>query len=129
MLKRMIKLKTIALIVALMFTITSMAQQISIIPEPVSMKTKKGTFVLDANTSFVVPDQEDKKAAEFFTNYVKKYYGITFSSKLIMKVPAKFYKNYILISTKKFIKAPDKDGYNLDVNSKSVTISGDTYSG
>ena len=124
----MINLKTTALLVVLMLAITSMAQQISIIPEPVSLKTKKGTFIIDASTNIVVTDQEDKKAAQFFTDYVKKYYGITLTSKM-WKGPVKLYKNYILISTKKFIKAPEKDGYTLDVTNNTINISGDTHTG
>ncbi|MFL5788912.1 MAG: beta-N-acetylhexosaminidase, partial [Flavisolibacter sp.] len=44
-------------------------------------------------------------------------------------VPSKYYKNYIIISTKKFIKAPEKDGYTLNVTNSDVTISGDTHEG
>src|SRR5689334_7012647 len=99
MLKKMIKLKTTALLVVLMFAITSMAQKISIIPQPVSLIEKKGQFRLPYGTSIKVMNKEDQKAADFLNNYLKKYYGFTLPER------TKDQRNSIILITKTFIKA------------------------
>ena len=120
----MINLKTTtALLIAMMFAITSIAQQISIIPQPVSLIQKKGQFSLPYGTSIKVTDKEDQKAADFFNDYLKKYYGFSLPER------RKDQRNYIILTTKKFIKAPERDGYTLDVTNNTITISGDTHTG
>src|SRR5678816_2126720 len=38
-------------------------------------------------------------------------------------------KNFIQLTTRKFIKAPEKDAYLLNVSANGVAIEGDTYAG
>src|SRR5678815_277816 len=97
----------------------SYAQQ-GIIPEPVSLKTKPGTFIISKKTVLAARDEEDRKTARLFNEYLKSVYGFT------LDIDRQEGKNYVRLSTKKFIKAPDKDAYTLNVTKDGVTIDGDT---
>lgn len=99
------------------------SQQINIIPQPVEMKAGNGKFILTKKTTIAAKDEEDRKTANLFNDYLKKNYGFK------LDVDKQESKNYIRLSTKRFIKAPDKDGYDLTVTSQGITISGDTYAG
>src|SRR6188474_1390766 len=76
---------------------------VSIIPKPVSLKTKPGTFVLDKNTKIVVKDEGDRDAADFFNDYLQKFYGLS------LDISGEVSGKYISFSTRKFVKAPEND--------------------
>ena len=99
------------------------AQEITIIPQPALLKRGAGYFNLGKNTTLVVQDDGDLPAAEFFSNYLQEFYGFSLP---VSKTPV---KDAIRFYTKKFIKAPDKDGYSFEANSTGISISGDTYAG
>ncbi|HEV7620240.1 MAG TPA: beta-N-acetylhexosaminidase, partial [Flavisolibacter sp.] len=113
------------LLIALLLFVSTVtwAQHSVIIPEPVSITEKPGSFTITKSTLLITHDKGDENAALFFNNYLKKYYGIS------LKKGVSATKNYIVLTTKKFIKAPDKDGYALNITSKGISISGDTYAG
>src|SRR6476469_2241422 len=94
---------------------------ILIVPQPVSMQTQKGFFTLNKNTVFAARDAEDKKAADIFNIYLKTYYGFT------LPIKDQACKYIIQLTTKKFVKAPERDAYQLHVTSNGVAIEGDTY--
>lgn len=99
------------------------AQTPSIIPEPVSIVTSKGQFQITRTTPLVVPDISDTSAAGFFNQYLQLYYGFSLPVKKNHKGAA------IRFVTRKFIKAPEKDAYQLSVNGNGIRIEGDTYAG
>ncbi|MFN2439445.1 MAG: family 20 glycosylhydrolase [Chitinophagaceae bacterium] len=99
------------------------AQKINIIPQPVNLQQATGDFKLSKNTVIRVKDQEDKKAAVFLNDYLQLVYGFT------LDVDQQEGKDYIRLTTKKFIKAPDKDAYSLIVTKNGIVIEGDTYAG
>jgi hexosaminidase len=99
------------------------AQTIQIIPEPVSVKAGKGQFRITSNTVIAVQDEEDRKSAAFLNDYLKQVYGFS------LDVDRQEGKNFIRLTTKKFIKAPDRDAYTLNVDKDGITIEGDTYAG
>ncbi|MCU7550198.1 family 20 glycosylhydrolase [Chitinophagaceae bacterium LB-8] len=99
------------------------SQSLNIIPQPASIIKGSGSFELNRQTALVVPDEEDRKAAQFFNDYLKEYYGFK------LGLANKAQKNSIRLTTRKFIKAPEKDAYQLTVNSQGVSIEGDTYPG
>ncbi len=70
-----------------------------------------------------VADEGDRKAAEFFNDYLQQFYGFK------LDIDKREGKDYIRLFTKKFIKAPDKDAYSIDITADGVNISGDTYAG
>src|SRR5689334_14985480 len=97
---------------------------VNIIPKPVNLKAKQGTFRLDKNTKLVVKDEGDKNAAEFFNDYLENFY------QLKLDVVDAADNNFISFNTKKFVKAPEnEEHYTLDGTSKSISISGDSYAG
>jgi hexosaminidase len=105
-------------------TFSQSSAQVNIIPKPVSLKVKPGTFRLDKNTKIVLKDQGDKDAADFFNDYLSKYYGFA------LQTTESADKNFISLSTKKFIQAPENDEhYTLNGSNKSVSIEGDSYAG
>jgi hexosaminidase len=116
--------KVFILLLALSGTV--FAQQppgVSIIPQPVSLKTKTGTFTLSKKTVLSVADEQDRKTAALFNEYLKQVYGFT------LDIDRQEGKDFIRFTTRKFVKAPDNDGYILDVAPNGITIEGDTYAG
>ena len=96
---------------------------VSIIPQPVTLQMGNGKFSISKNTVIAVSDEEDKKAAHFFNSFLKEVYGFK------LDIDKQEGKDYIRLSTKKFIQAPEKDAYRLNVSSEGVVIEGDTYAG
>ena len=97
---------------------------VNIIPKPVSLKVKQGTFKLDKNTVIVIKDEGDRDAADFLAGYLQKFYGLT------LNVTNNASGNYISLSTKKFIKAPEnEEHYMLNGSTKNIVIEGDSYAG
>jgi hexosaminidase len=103
--------------------ISAYAQQVNIIPQPVSLQTRAGKFILSNKTTLAAKDAEDRKIADLFNEYLKQVYGCK------LDVDNQASKNYIHLSTKKFIRAPDKDAYTLKVTANGISIEGDTYAG
>jgi hexosaminidase len=99
-------------------------QIISIIPQPVSVTVNKGSFRLDNHTVLVVKDSGDRSSADFFNTYLEKNYGF----RLPVSEAAK--KNFIVLSTKKFVKAPDnEEHYTLTGTASAIILDGDSYAG
>lgn len=115
--------KLLCILLLLLAGFVVFPQELSVIPQPVKMERKAGSFSLTKKTCIVVTDDGDKSAADFLNRYLKQCYGLT------LPVTAKAEKNAISLSTKKFIQAPDKDGYSFSSGNAGVVISGDTYAG
>ncbi|HWI91543.1 MAG TPA: family 20 glycosylhydrolase [Flavisolibacter sp.] len=108
----------------LLFPLVSFAQQTAIVPQPVSLKTSSGFFPITKKTILIARDAEDKKTASIFNDYLQQVYGF----KLEINKPAS--KNFIRLSTLKFIKAPEhEEGYSLNIAKDGVTINGNSYAG
>jgi hexosaminidase len=112
-----------AFLILLFSTITAFSQEISIIPQPVSLQTSPGKFIISKKTVIAARDEQDQKTAELLNEYLQQVYGFK------LDIDKQESKNYIRLNTKKFIKAPDKDVYSLTVNKDGVSIEGDTYAG
>ncbi len=52
------------------------AQQINIIPQPLSVIIQKGKFTITSATKLVVKDKKDYATASFLIKYLQEYYGI-----------------------------------------------------
>lgn len=98
-------------------------KNLNIIPQPVSLQQSSGQFQLTKNTVIIASDSDDRKTAQYLNDYLQQVYGFK------LAVNKEGSKNYIRLTTKKFIKAPEKDGYNLSMTSEGVSIDGDTYNG
>ena len=99
------------------------SQDVKIIPEPASLKVNKGKFVISPATAIVVTDHGDSLSAAFFNDYLKAVYGFS------LPVKSKATAKSIRLVTRKFIKAPDADAYQLSSGPAGVVIEGDTYAG
>lgn len=97
-------------------------QQISIIPEPVSVTTETGTFTINQKTTIVASGDEDRKAAAFFNDYLLSIYGL----KLPISKGAS--RNAIQLTTKKSAQPSAADAYTLHVTAAGVQIEGNTHS-
>jgi hexosaminidase len=94
-----------------------------IIPQPVSMQIGNGQFVISKKTVIAATDDADRKTAEYLNEYLQQVYGFK------LDIDRQEGKDYIRLVTRKFIKAPEKDAYQLTVTKDGVTIEGDTYTG
>jgi hexosaminidase len=111
------------LLVFLLLSQIAYSQTTSIIPQPVSVKPGTGIFTISKKTVLLARDEEDKKTAGLFNDYLQQVYGFR------LDVDKQEKKNSIRFNTKKFIRAPDKDAYSLTVTKEGITIDGDTYPG
>lgn len=116
-------MKTVFICLAILLTLQGSAQQLNIIPKPLSIKTGKGHFVISKNTVLAAKDDADRITAGLFNDYLQQFYGFK------LDIDRQESKNYIRLTTRKFIKAPEKDAYHLTVTADGVSIEGDTYAG
>jgi hexosaminidase len=94
----------------------------ALFPKPQSIRSIQGKFTLSAAT-VIVADEAAKPSVTWLNNYLKKQYGFQ------LKESNTANKNYIKLVVKKLLIPGVEGKYNFLVNSSSVNISGDTYSG
>ena len=116
-------MRCIKTLVLIMLAFPVFAQDVKIIPEPISLKIGTGNFILSKATAIVVADEGDRKSAEFLNEYLKTIYG--FSLPITRKTGTKS----IRLVTRKFINAPEKDAYLFTSAPGGISIEGDTYAG
>lgn len=56
------------------------AQEINLVPQPVSLTQGTGVFKLDKATSFQFDNSGLQKSVDFFNHYLKEYYGMNLAS-------------------------------------------------
>jgi len=116
--------KSILLIAIFLSSLSSIqAQQLDIIPKPVKVEQKEGTFLMPPSVQIIV----DKKVAKS-TDYIKtsfaKYTGIN----PVVAIGNKHKKNTIAFLVDEKINVPN-DGYKLTINKKGILIKGKSASG
>ena len=116
-------MKSVICILSLVIGINVSAQNISIIPAPVKMEIRQGNYMLNKNTEIATTEDAGRQSAAFLNDYLKKHYAFT------LDVDRQETKKYIRLVLRKFIKAPETDGYSLDVTEDGITIEGDTPEG
>jgi hexosaminidase len=94
---------------------------VNIIPQPVTVKVGNGRFVINNKTVIAAGDEADRRSANFLNQYLQQVYGFT------LDVDRQESRNYIRLSTRKFVQAPEKDAYSLTVGKDGVTVEGDSY--
>lgn len=115
-------MKAGCILIIILLSKVTFGQPTSIIPQPVSIQSKAGSFTISKHTVITVQNAEDRKAAQFFNDYLQQFYGFT------LDTDRQEGKNFIRLNTKNSDNAP-KDGYNLNVGEDGVTIEGVTHSG
>jgi hexosaminidase len=98
-------------------------QTLHIIPQPVSMQTGSGQFAITKTTVIAINDESDRNTAQYLNEYLQQVYGFK------LDIDKQESRDYIRLTTRKFMKTPDKDAYQLNVSKDGITIEGDTYAG
>ncbi|TDE00809.1 beta-N-acetylhexosaminidase [Flavobacterium hiemivividum] len=98
----------------------SFAQEVNIIPQPVQVTTKAGSFVINPKTSLVVSNKIDDASASFLNEYLLNYYG--FKLPIVNKASSDF----IQFKSLKNITGLKGEGYTLKSDSKGVVIEGNS---
>jgi hexosaminidase len=93
------------------------AQEVSIIPQPTSLKVNEGTFNISAKTTLQIKSVGQQKAANFFNKYLQQFYG--FQLKVSVGTGAKNAISLVNTNT----TAP-KGTYTLTSTSNGVVIKG-----
>lgn len=113
------------LFICLLFTVnSSIANNISIIPEPVKMEVHQGRFVVSKGQKLYFDPKHPllEKHAKYFASAVRSVSGIDLiSSRNIQQSEIR-----LLIAP---YKAVGKEGYRLIINDKGITISAQTDKG
>ena len=89
---------------------------INIVPEPVSIKTEKGIFVINNKTEIIYKDASLQKTADLLQSYFKEALGL----KLNTKPKTNRRTNRIELS---LVSLPEKDAYSLKTNKDLISIS------
>ncbi len=98
-------------------------QNVSIIPQPVSLQVKEGNFLIDNSTAikFNVANNDLKAAADFFSAAIKNISG----KALLLNAAAKNNIEFRIAKTKDI----GEEGYLLNVTPSAITIVANTKAG
>lgn len=99
------------------------AQQINIIPQPLSVITKKDKFTITSATKLVVKDKKDYATASFLNKYLEEYYGIK------LKQVTTDAANSITISSGDQVDGLASSGYKLQSGNSGIQIFGNSAVG
>jgi len=117
-------MKKIILLTGLLFSVLVQAQQsIAIIPQPVSLEMKEGSFVIDNKTVVKMP-KKDKATADvvhFFTEYVKRITGFDLKENQT--------KGKTIVFSIEKTKEIGDEGYLISVNSDQILVKANTSKG
>ena len=117
-------MKKSLLVLACAFFSVSLLAQVHIIPQPVSVKEKEGTFSLTPSTKIVLYSSGLQKQAKFFNDYLQKFYG--FKLNVVESSSAKG-SSIVLNYDKMNNSIPG--AYGLEVKGNQVYIGGDNAEG
>jgi|CXWL01.1.fsa_nt_gi hexosaminidase len=107
----------------LFFSFAAEAQQINIIPQPVSVQVRTGSFTISYKTVILTEDSAGKQSAKFFIDYLKSIYGIQ------LPIVEKAVSGYILIRKKKLTYNSKANGYTLVIEKNKILLEGETNAG
>jgi len=116
---------TLVVISIAVFSVCSRAQEIMIIPQPVSVKQPKiaSEFNINPATQIVLEGSSLQQSANFLNDYLQQFYG--FKLKLVKKAAG---NNVIRLNYERFDKLIP-GAYQMTVNNKGVYIAGDNEAG
>jgi hexosaminidase len=116
-------IKRISWLFVLVVSLSTYAQEVNIIPQPVSLKKREGSFVIDQNTSVKIDkaNKELQAAAGFFSSYIHSIGGIALPVNSPKKKSIEF----------KIAKTADigEEGYLLHVSPLAIVITANTKAG
>jgi hexosaminidase len=94
---------------------------LSIIPRPVSIKQSAGEFKLSKKTVIAVANEEDKKTAHLFNDYLQEIYGFS------LVIVGQEGKDCIKLNTRPLLESTNKEAYTLAVSKDGISIEGSTH--
>ncbi|MDR0793471.1 MAG: beta-N-acetylhexosaminidase [Chitinophagaceae bacterium] len=97
------------------------AQDVNIIPKPLSVETKDGIFSISSSTKLFFFDKKLEKSANYLNAYLRKYYGISLATG--KDAPG---KNTIVLRLAQQDDPSNTGAYKLEVKESGVDISGNT---
>ena len=112
-------MRSILLLLSLFITTFLNAQDIPIIPKPVSVTVNKGLFTITPSTQIKLEGSGLEHTADFFNSYLKKFYGFT------LAVTSESPKKNVIILNYERMDYPIAGAYRMEVTGKSVYIAGD----
>ena len=95
-----------------------MAQEVQIIPQPVSMVKGEGSFVISAETSLSANGKKEAATAAFLNDYLQQYYGFK------LKLTTKDVKNSIRLKTMSDATGLEAEAYRLVSDKSGILIEG-----
>lgn len=101
------------------------AQDIHIIPEPVTLVAKKGKFNLNSSTQIVLAGGGNEANAAFLNQYLKQVYGF----QLPIQKKQGAWKNVVVLNYDKMEGNTDPAAYRMEVDADKVYIGGHGNSG
>jgi hexosaminidase len=104
-------------------------KEISIIPEPLSLKREAGTFVIDRETAIILgsDDKELRKVGEQLAGKLRRVTGYPWEIEVSAEVRPR--ANAIVLALDGREKDLGKEGYRLSVTKESVEITGPAAAG
>ena len=116
---------TINLLLCLCFSLAMKAQQLHLIPEPVSVKQPKiaAKFSINPATQIVLEGSNLEQTANFFNDYLLQFY--LFKLKIVKKAST---NNAIILNYER-LDNPIEGAYQMTVDNKGVYIAGDNAKG
>lgn len=101
------------------------AQDIHIIPEPVTLVAKTGKFNLNSSTQIVLAGGGNEANAAFLNQYLKQVYGF----QLPIQKKQGAWKNVVVLNYDKMEGNTDPAAYRMEVDAEKVYIGGHGNSG
>ncbi len=116
---------TVVLISIFIFSVCTQAQELNIIPEPVSIKQPRiaAKFSISPATQIVLEGSNLQQSANFLNDYLQQFY--LFKLKVVKKATG---SNVIRLNFERLDK-PIPGAYQLTVDNKGVYIAGDNEQG
>jgi hexosaminidase len=94
------------------------SQNISIVPKPAFAELRNGSFTLSPSTRLFVEDEDLKRSASFFNDYLQKMYGFR------LREGNKKESNGIIVLKKGNIKSAIEGAYEMRIEKNKILITG-----
>ncbi|MGF7076403.1 beta-N-acetylhexosaminidase [Mucilaginibacter sp. 3215] len=115
--KKTLSFKYILLFTSLLLLAITVKAQFHIIPQPVSLKAGKGSFIL-SKSAVIGVNKETEPIGKYLQDYLNQNYGLQTMVKVFEKIPA---KTAIRLNN---VWSNAESAYTMNVNPASVSISG-----
>ncbi|MEP6928264.1 MAG: family 20 glycosylhydrolase [Ginsengibacter sp.] len=118
-------MKKIAFLFSLIISVSTMAQKITIVPQPAEIIMPKiaATFTITKNTSIILEGSGLEKSAKFFNDYLQRLYGFKLNI-----VKHSIDKNSIVLNFER-MDNPVAGAYTMTINNNGIYIAGDNEAG